>query len=41
MGVRDLRVLWGHRIHKGQNILGYSSSRGLGSHEIEDMGMRL
>lgn len=29
VGLRDLRVLWGHRIHKGQNILGYSSSRDL------------
>lgn len=43
VGVRDLRVLWGHRIHKGQNILRYSSSRVLvgGSHEIEGMGMSL
>lgn len=40
VGMRDLRVLWGHGIHKGQNILGYSSSRGLESREIEGMRLR-
>lgn len=35
VGVRDMRVRWGHGGHKGQNILGSLSSRGSGSREIQ------